>query len=118
MQTLLWIQGAYFFVTGIWPLLHYRSFEQLTGPKTDVWLVKTVGTLVAVTGIVFIESARSGNFSSSIVVLSAGSALGLLLIDVVFVFKKVISRIYLLDALVELLFLAGICLLQFLPGWE
>ena len=48
MLTLAMIQGAYFLATGIWPLLHLASFMRVTGPKTDRWLVKTVGALVAV----------------------------------------------------------------------
>jgi hypothetical protein len=28
-------QGVYYPVTGIWPILDRRSFEQVTGPKVD-----------------------------------------------------------------------------------
>jgi len=31
---------------GIWPLILYRSFEAVSGPKTDHWLVKTVARAV------------------------------------------------------------------------
>jgi len=41
---------VYFLLTGIWPLLSMRTFEAVTGPKVDRWLVKTVGVLVAVIG--------------------------------------------------------------------
>jgi hypothetical protein len=30
-------QGAYYVLSGLWPLLSRRSFETLPGPKTD-WL--------------------------------------------------------------------------------
>ena len=33
-------QGALYVVTGVWPLLHMASFEAVTGPKTDDWLVR------------------------------------------------------------------------------
>jgi len=33
-------------VIGIWSLVSIGSFQKVTGPKTDVWLVKTVGVLV------------------------------------------------------------------------
>jgi hypothetical protein len=39
-------QGAYYLLTGVWPLLSLRTFELVTGPKTDDWLVRTVGVLV------------------------------------------------------------------------
>jgi hypothetical protein len=35
-------QGAYFVATGVWPLVHIRWFEAVTGPKVDKWLVGTV----------------------------------------------------------------------------
>lgn len=41
--------GWYYLMTGIWPLLHIRSFVWMTGPKTDRWLVKAVGGLVTAT---------------------------------------------------------------------
>ena len=41
------VQGAYFVLTGIWPLFGINSFQAVTGAKTDLWLVYTVGCLVA-----------------------------------------------------------------------
>ena len=35
-------QGLYLLATTAWPLVHYRSFEWVTGPKADRWLVQTV----------------------------------------------------------------------------
>ena len=34
-------QGAYYALTALWALVHVRSFQAITGPKTDLWLVKT-----------------------------------------------------------------------------
>jgi hypothetical protein len=30
-------------VTGVWPIPHLQSFEAVTGPKKERWLVKTMG---------------------------------------------------------------------------
>ncbi len=38
-------------VGGLWPLLHMRSFEQVLGPKTDRWLVRTVAGLMLASGL-------------------------------------------------------------------
>ena len=38
------IQAAYYTLTGIWPIVHRRSFEAVTGRKTDYWLVQMVGS--------------------------------------------------------------------------
>jgi hypothetical protein len=37
-----------------------------TGPKTDLWLVKTVGILVAVIGAVLLSASRSRRISDEI----------------------------------------------------
>jgi hypothetical protein len=43
-------QGLYYRVTGVWPLVNLRTFEAITGPKRDKWLVRTVGILAAAIG--------------------------------------------------------------------
>jgi hypothetical protein len=44
------LQAAYFLVTGLWPIVSRPTFEAVTGPKTDYWLVRTVGALASVIG--------------------------------------------------------------------
>jgi hypothetical protein len=94
------IQGLYFLLTGIWPIVDIESFLVVTGPKVDLWLVKTVGVLVAVIGAVLLSASRSRRITNEIVLLAAGSALGLAIIDVVY--ARRISPIYLADAAAEL----------------
>jgi hypothetical protein len=31
------VQGVYFLLTGVWPIVHLPSFLAVTGPKTDLW---------------------------------------------------------------------------------
>jgi hypothetical protein len=103
---LYFAQSAYYLLTGIWPLISPRTFQKVTGPKTDLWLVKTVGVLVVVIGVVLGLTGARRRHAPETVVLAVGSALGLAAIDIVYVAKGRISRVYLLDALAELL-LAG-----------
>jgi hypothetical protein len=42
------VQGIYFLATGVWPLLSMRTFLAVTGLKTDLWLVKKVGLILAI----------------------------------------------------------------------
>ena len=95
-------QGAYFALTGVWPLVSLRSFEAITGPKVDAWLVKTVGVLVGVVGAVLLLSGVRGDAPVEVIVLGAGSALALAGIDAWYVGRRVIPPIYLLDAALEL----------------
>lgn len=97
------IQGTYFFVFGIWPILSMGTFLKVTGPKTDLWLVTTVGVILAVIGIVLIYARVNAEINTSLIILAIGSALSLALVEFIYVAKRVISPIYLGDAIVELL---------------
>src|ERR687887_438855 len=92
------VQGLYFLITGIWPLISMKTFLLLTGPKTDLWLVKTVGLILAVIGAVLLFAQMTGSINQPVILLAIGSALGLALIEVINVTKRVISPIYLADA--------------------
>jgi hypothetical protein len=93
------VQGLYYLLTGLWPLVSMRTFEAVTGPKMDRWLVKTVGVLVAVIGNALLVDARRPSAGST--ALGVGSAVGLGGVDVVYAVRGRISRVYLLDALLE-----------------
>ena|SRR5215208_2521140 len=97
------VQGIYFFITGIWPILSMGTFLKVTGPKTDLWLVKTVGVILAVIGAVLIVAQVNAEINTSIILLAIGSALGLAIVEFIYVAKRVISPIYLADAVAELI---------------
>ena len=100
-------QGAYYLGTGLWPLLHLRSFEAVTGPKPEGWLVKTVGALISVVGATALLAAVRRRASPELRLLAGGSALSLGVVDVVYPAKGRISPIYLADALPELALVLG-----------
>jgi len=100
-------QGLYYFITGSWALLSMRTFEKITGPKTDHWLVRTVGLLLVVIGLALITGGIRKTVTPEAAVSGAGTAGVLLGIDVFYVSKKRISRVYLLDAVAEVIFVAG-----------
>jgi hypothetical protein len=95
-------QGIYYLATGIWPLLSPKTFQMVTGPKTDVWLVKTVGVLVAVIGGVLTLAGLRRQTTREVPLLAAGAATGLAAIDVVYAARGRIGKIYLLDAAAEI----------------
>jgi hypothetical protein len=101
------LQGVYFLATGVWPLLSRRSFEAVTGPKADFWLAQTVGILVAGVGSAILQAKRRGRITPEIELLGVASAAGLGLVDLVFVARGRISRIYLIDALAEAALVGG-----------
>jgi hypothetical protein len=99
------LQAAYYIATGVWPLLHVRSFMALTGPKRDVWLVQTFGALVAALGATLLP--HSGGNRQQQQRTAVACALTLAACELVFVGRGRISPIYLADAALELLFAAS-----------
>jgi hypothetical protein len=95
------VQGGFYAVTGVWALVDLDSFMAVTGPKTDLWLVKTVGALVTVIGGVLLTAGWRRRVTLDVLLLGIGSALSLAAIDVVYASAGRISRIYLLDAAAE-----------------
>jgi hypothetical protein len=109
---LCWVQGVYFLVLGVWPLVSIRTFQAVTGKKTDNWtgnendhwLVNTVGVLVAAIGLVFLVAAWRRRVSLDAALLAIGSCIGLAAIDIIYVARGVILPVYLIDAAVEIVF--------------
>lgn len=108
-----WLSGMgiahalYFVPSSIWALVHIRSFEKVTGPKVDRWLVKTVAGLLTVIGVVIGRAGACRRVTPEIAALAIGSSGVLTAIDLVYVRKKRIAPVYLLDAVANLLLIGG-----------
>ena len=102
--------AAYYGITGTWPLIHMRSFEAVTGLKTDRWLVHMVGALALANGLALAAALTRREFGVETYTLALGSIAAFTAIDVIYVSRGTIGQIYLGDAAVELLFGAALCL--------
>jgi hypothetical protein len=96
-------QGAYYLATGLWPLVSMRTFEAVTGQKTDRWLVRMVGLLAAVIGLSLVTRGQRTADGT----LAVGSALAFATVDTWYAARRQISPVYLADAVVELVLVAG-----------
>ena len=105
-------QGIYYVLTGLWPVIHMSSFEAITGPKVDDWLVKMVGLLAAVIGGTLTLASQRAQRSLEILWLAVASAVAFTVIDVWYALAGRISPIYLGDAAVE------IAIMLFLVMWK
>lgn len=101
------LHGLFLVATGAWPVVHLDSFEAVTGPKADGWLVKSTGGLLATIGAALVASAFERRRPRSARLLGVGTALTLGTADVVYAGKGRISPIYLADAVVQALFIKG-----------
>lgn len=96
------IQGWFYLLTGIWPLVAGNSFQRVTGFKTDFWLAQTVGFLLTVSGLVMIRAARKRRVTPEIALLATLQAAGLIVVDISCVQMPGTTRVYLLDAMAEI----------------
>jgi hypothetical protein len=101
LHEVLIAQGAYYAATGISPFVSRRAFEAVTGPKTEWWLVQTVGGLVGVVGAGLLSAGLKRRPTPELVGIAAGSAAALAAIDVTYALRGRISPVYLLDAVAE-----------------
>jgi hypothetical protein len=101
-------QGAYYLLTGVAPFASRRAFERVTGPKTEWWLVQTTGALVAVAGAGLLSAARRPTPAAELRAMAGGWALSLAAIEIVYVARRRISPVYLLDAAVQTAIVAGL----------
>lgn len=94
--------GLFAVGSGLWPLLHMRSFEAVLGPKVDRWLVRTVAGLLVTNGLAIASAGRDPAALRVAARVAVGTAATLAGIDLVYVPRGRISRVYLVDAAVEL----------------
>jgi hypothetical protein len=93
--------GAFNVAGGLWPLAHIRSFEAVLGPKVDRWLVYTVAGLLVCIGAAQLTTAEDRPSVRQARSLGIGTALTLGAVDAVYVPRRRISRMYLVDAAME-----------------
>jgi hypothetical protein len=104
-RKIIFLHASYLTLTGIWPFISLSTFLLVTGPKTDIWLVKMVGLLAAVVGATLLFSLYKKSYDSTIRFLGITSAVAFAVIDIYYVWQNVISIVYLFDAFIELAFI-------------
>jgi len=102
---ILLIQGLYWLLTGSWGIIDIDSFMRITGPKTDIWLVKTVSVLIVVISLSLLSAVKSKQQTMPVILLAISSCMGLAGIDFYYSLNNIISPVYLLDGVAEILFI-------------
>lgn len=106
LRITLGAEGVYYLVTGAWPWLSMDTFEAVTGPKVDDWLVHMVGLLAAAIGAALLVAAWRGDRTSAVLVLAVGAAAAFAAVDILYAGTGRISPVYFADAIVEVLLIA------------
>lgn len=104
VNALLWTQGIYTLITAIWPIVHIESFMAVTGPKHDIWLVKTVGALLIPVGCCLLTYTIIQTDRRPALILGSLSALAFMVIDFYYSLNDVIADVYLVDGFLQVTF--------------
>lgn len=96
------VQGLYYAFTGFWPVVEPVSFQAVTGPKTDVWLVQIFGATLGVIGCALLWAFKRQRMSGDLIGVAIGCGAVLVAGDIVFVAVGRIAPIYLADAAVHM----------------
>jgi protein-S-isoprenylcysteine O-methyltransferase Ste14 len=88
-------------------MIDIHSFMAVTGPKTDIWLVKTVSVLLLAISFSFFTSLFVNKNEWPVIVLAAGCCIALALIDFYYSANGTISAVYSLDGIAQLILLGG-----------
>jgi len=108
MRIILFVQAVYYLITGLWPIVSLRSFEAVTGPKTDDWLVQMVGLLAAAIGTTLLFGSWRGSRYRETLALAILGAISFTAIDVIFAVNGTIGRICLADAVVQVIVISAL----------
>ena len=100
----LWVQGVYSLLTALWGLIDIDSFMRVTGPKTDIWLVKTVSVLLVAISIVLLTQIFRNSDPLPVILLALLTAIGLAYIDFYYSGNEVISQVYTIDGIAQVMF--------------
>ena len=106
-RILLGVQIIYTFITAVWSLVDIESFMLVTGYKTDIWLVKTVGAILVSISLCMATHLFIRTDHVPVVILAIFSSIGFICIDFYYALNDIISNVYLADGFAQILFLLG-----------
>lgn len=107
IKLLLRIQSSYIFITAAWPIIDIKSFIAVTGPKNDLWLVKTVAALLISVSVTLGSFLFIKTDLRPAIILGASTSAAFIIVDFYYAISNVISDIYMADGLLETVFLLG-----------
>lgn len=94
-------QGVFYVATGLWPIIHLRSFERAVGVQPHPSYAKIMGGVAAGIGAALIVGSLESRPSKALRWLGIGSAIAFGLADLLFAARGRGRKVYLADAAAE-----------------
>ncbi|MFZ5871164.1 MAG: hypothetical protein ACOYXW_11645 [Actinomycetota bacterium] len=98
-------QGWYYAIGGAWPLIHFRSFEAVAGPKPDRFQTQVTAALFTAIGVALLAGARQPPTAPVTRSLAASSAIGVAALD--WRYRSDLRQVFRLEAVIEAVFAAA-----------
>lgn len=95
------IQGTYYCLIGLWPLIHPGSFIEVAEIKNDLWMAKIIGLLLMVIGVVLLYAWYHLQNANSLVLLGMASTMVCSGSDLYYFLNRVLPDVYLIDAMIQ-----------------
>lgn len=108
-RLLIGLHAAYLLIGGAWPMVHMSSFEAVTGPKDEHWLVRSVAGILLVISITLFAQLGKGRIEYAAITTAMGASFVLAVVGFITVMAGVISPIYLADGAMHFFFFACWC---------
>jgi hypothetical protein len=86
-KLVLFFQGGYYLVTGLWSLISVESFSVFTQYRGDFFLKQTAGLLFSIIGGIFLYFASKNILVKELSIFALLNVLGVMLIEAYYVPK-------------------------------
>lgn len=110
-RLLLAVQGGYYVLSGLWPLVHFRSYADAVALRVNPFQAQAFGAVIIVVGGTLIEATRKEPPGPFPTMLGAATAGALTLISLWWLPRLGTISILWLDVLVEVAFAVLLVLL-------
>lgn len=87
LKVVLSFQGLYYLLTGLWSVIDIDSFSRFTQYQGDYFLKHTAGVLFSILGLLFVYSVVKKQLIGSIKFFAFLTALGVVLVEVLYLEK-------------------------------
>lgn len=101
LKIVLWWQGLYYGLTGLWALVALDHFSKVTGHYGDAFEMHSIAALALILGAAFIWGALRERHLAFASWLSLGAALAVIIPELVY-FDEIKGTLFLLDLFEEI----------------
>ena len=103
LKILLWWQGLYYGITGIWAIVSLDSFSRITGhyDTGDAFEMHSIAALAVVLGLAFIWGAMQEKYRVFAGWILFGSAIAIIIPEIVYFSSEVKNTLFLFDLFEE-----------------